>query len=203
MQSVQQNDFAAADCKRKDRRSKEREKLVLRVGLIQQGERSIFCLVKNISSAGVQIKPYGRVEEQGQATLQLGDEDPIPGTIVWSRDGLAGVAFSSPLNPQALLRIGQQFPTQRRRGAPRMSTRLSGVLRTGSRRYSATVCDLSMMGARIQTSRSIEFGEATILQLGDLPSMRVFVRWTEGQELGLSFANPLPIKVITDLLTSG
>lgn len=201
MQSVQRNDLAAADCKRKDRRSKAREKLVLRIGLIQHDERSIFCLVKNISSSGVQIKPFGRVEEQGQTTLKVGDEDPIPGTIVWSRDGLAGLAFSAPLHPQALLRIGQKFPGLRRRGAPRVSTRLSCELRTGTRRYSAIVCDLSMMGARIQTSRAIEFGETTYLKLGKLPSVRVFKRWAEGQELGLSFPDPLPIQVITDLLT--
>ncbi len=80
-----------------ERRSSERHKLILRVGLLEHEGKSVFCLVKNISSAGVQVKPYSRVAKGSTITLRVGDESPIPGTVSWYRDGLAGIrAVSEP-----------------------------------------------------------------------------------------------------------
>ena len=55
---------AAATALRKpgpDRRSSSRDTLVLRVGVIRDASRTSFCLVKNISADGLQVKIFGRV----------------------------------------------------------------------------------------------------------------------------------------------
>ncbi|QIK79636.1 PilZ domain-containing protein [Sphingomonas piscis] len=183
-----------------DRRAGTRQKLVLRIGLLELDGRSIFCLVKNISSAGVQIKPYGRVELQIPVALRVGDEDPIDGKIVWMRDGLAGIEFDQKLNPQTLLRIGQKMVAHKRRSAPRVATGLQANVRTAGSRHSVTVCDLSMLGARLRSTKPIAFGEHTILELAGLPQFRAFLRWSDGNDYGVSFETAMPMQIIADLI---
>lgn len=193
--------IAMADEPGADRRSGPRHQLVLRVGLLEQDGRSIFCLVKNISSAGVQVRPYGRLTISNGASLRVGDEDPITGTVAWCRDGLAGVEFDEPLDPQALLRIGQKMAGHKRRHAPRVATDLTACLRTGGRRYSVTLCDVSMVGARLRGAQPIAFGETTMIEVAGLPSLKVYLRWSEGAEHGVSFDTPLPMQIIADILS--
>jgi hypothetical protein len=183
-----------------DQRSAGRHKLILRVGLLEQDGRSIFCLVKNISATGVQVKPYGDVSKGTGVSLRVGDEN-IPGTPVWSRDGLVGVKFRQTLNPQALLRIGQNMVVHRRRTAPRVLTDLKGVLRTGGIRRSVTICDLSMAGARVRIDQPVTFGNSTILEVPGLPSLTACVRWSDGAGFGVSFQTPLSIQMVADLLS--
>lgn len=184
-----------------DRRSANRHQLVLRVGLLEQDGRSIFCLVRNISSTGVQIRHYGRVVEGASASLRVGDEDAIPGTLVWSRNELAGLEFEQPLNPQALLRMEQKLRGHRRRTAPRVNTALGGSLRTGGMRHFVTLCDLSIMGARVRTKKRIVFGERIVIEVPGLPSLQAHVRWSDGAEHGLAFQTPIPMQIIADLLS--
>jgi hypothetical protein len=121
--------------------------------------------------------------------------------VVWTGDGLIGVKFKQTLNPQALLRIGQNMVVPRRRTAPRVLTRLKGSLRTGGVKRSMTICDLSMAGARIQTAQPIIFGETTILEVPGLPSLTACIRWSDGAEFGVSFQPPLSIQMVANLLS--
>jgi hypothetical protein len=173
----------------------------LRVGLLEQDGRSIFCLVKNISAAGVQVRPYGRISEGTIVSIRVGDENSIPGTVVWSRDGSAGVEFEQPLSPEALLQFGQKMVSHRRRAGPRVITELRACLRTAGIRHSVTVCDLSMAGARLRTALPVTFGDTTLIEVPGLPSLKAFVRWSDGDEHGVTFQTPLPIQIIADLLT--
>lgn len=183
-----------------ERRSNARHKLVLRVGLLEMESGSTFCLVKNISSTGVQVKPYGPLKTGVSAALRVGDERAVDGVVVWNRDGLAGIEFTQTLNPQALLRIGQKMLSQRRRNSPRVATDLKASLRTGGRRHSVTVCDLSMIGARVRAKGSITFGDNTLLEVTGLPTLKAFIRWSEDMEHGISFETPLPIQILADLI---
>ena len=185
-----------------DRRLASRHKLILRVGLLEQNGRQIFCLVRNISSAGVQVKPYSRVLEGTAISLRVGDENPIPGTAIWNRDGLIGIRFRQILNPQALLRIAQKMAAQRRRNAPRMTTNLVACLRTGGLKYAAIVCDLSMAGARLRINDPVSFGETSLLEVSGLPSLIAHVRWSDGAEHGVSFPTPIPMQVLADVLSN-
>jgi hypothetical protein len=199
MSRTQQSKSTTRERREVDQRSTERHQLILRVGLLEQNGRTIICLVKNISATGVQVKPYGKICDGTAVSLRVGDEN-IPGVLVWSRDGLAGVKFGQTLNPQALLRIGQKMLVHRRRTAPRVTTHLKGSMRTGGMRRAITVCDLSMVGARARTDQPVTFGNCTIIDVPGLPSLTACVRWSNGAEFGVSFQPPLSIQIVADLL---
>ena len=179
-----------------DRRMADRQKLVLRVGLLEQGGRPILCLVKNISAAGVQVKPFDWICSATTISLRVGDETSIPGTVVWSRDGHLGVRFRQLLNPQGLLRIGQKVVGLRRRTVPRVNMSLQACVRTGGIRRSATICDLSMVGARLRTVSPVRFGETMMIEVPGFPSLKAYVRWSAGAEHGVSFQAPLSIQTV-------
>jgi hypothetical protein len=172
----------------------------LRVGLLEQDRSSIFCLVKNISSLGVRVKPYGHVRLGTSVRLRLGDEDPVEGSVAWASDGLAGIQFEFALNPETLLRIAQKMVGQKRRTAPRIAIEVQACLRTAGRSHRATLCDVSMLGARIRTDLPVTFGETMIIEVPGIPSLRAYARWTRGLECGLSFEKPLSMQIIAEVL---
>lgn len=202
MARAQLSNSITSEHKKTNQRLEGRQKLILRVGLLEQDGRSIFCLVKNISASGVQVKPYGNLISGTNVSLRVGDENPIPGAVMWCRDGLAGVKFQQTLNPQGLLRIGQKMLMHRRRNAPRLPTALKATLRTGGKKHPIIICDLSMTGARVRTEGSVTFGETTTLEISGLPSLTACVRWSDRGESGVSFHPPLPIQIVAELLSA-
>ncbi len=185
-----------------DLRSEDRERLILRVGLLEQDGKSIFCLVKNISPSGVQVRPYGNLSTAHDVSLRVGDERPIPGTLMWCRDGLAGLRFEQTLNPQGLLRIGQKMLADRRRNAPRMITNFKATLKSGGKKHPVIIFDLSAGGVRVQTQKPVVLSETTTLEIAGLPSLTACVRWSNGADIGLSLHPPLPIYVVSQLLSA-
>lgn len=183
-----------------DRRAYERPTMVLRVGLLEFVGKSSFCLLRNISPNGVQVKLYSPVSEGSEVTLRVGDEKTLEGRIAWVRNGLAGITFRDTLDAITLLRVRQLTVPQRRRASPRAQASGFAILRTGGQEYSAKLCDISASGAKILTARSIEAGRTAVLLLPQLPALQAFVRWTQGQDTGLIFKTPIPIQVLTDWL---
>jgi hypothetical protein len=184
-----------------DRRKQDRPTLVFRIGLLETEGRFTFCLLRNISPSGVQVKLYSPVSEGSAVRLRVGDEEAIDGRVVWVGNGLAGIAFKPSLDATTLLRVQQMDASQKRRTSPRAQASGFAIFRTGGREYSAKLADISTTGAKIVTARSIDCGGAGKLAIPGLPSLLSFVRWTQGQDVGLTFQTPMPIQVIAQWLT--
>lgn len=183
-----------------ERRQRRRQAMVMRVGLIDDGRRPSFCLVRNISPAGVQVELFGRLARGSQVRLKVGDEDPLSGRVMWVRDQVAGIRFHSMLEPERVLQITQKLPPARKRSSPRVSASARIVLRTGGRSYFAELCDISAFGARVRTPKAISLGPSVMLTVPDVPTIKTYVRWVAGQELGLAFESPLSIHIIAGWL---
>jgi hypothetical protein len=183
-----------------DRRAHERPTMVFRVGLLEIGDKSTFCLLRNISPNGVQVKLYTAVSDGCEVSLSVGDEKAVHGRIAWVRNRLAGITFKRPLDATTLLRVKQMEAPKRRRTCPRAPASGLALLRTGGREYSAKLVDISTSGAKILTARPIDSGSTAELALLGLPTLRSFVRWTQGQDVGLAFQTPMPIQVIAEWL---
>lgn len=182
----------------KERRRDARHTLILRVGVLEQYGKSSLCLVKNISSSGVQLKCYTQPVVEGFASIRVADEAPIPGRVVWLDGDVAGMSFETELNAEGLLRVRQKLKPQRRRSTPRVDVEASAYLRTGGRILRAAVCDISSMGTRIRTPSPLVAGDRAIITLTDLPSLDAYVRWSSDDEAGLVFETPIPMQVIAN-----
>ena len=183
-----------------ERRSTKRQTMVLRVGILEHDGRTSFCIVKNISSHGVQVKLFGRLVPGSDVRLQIGDEDSLVGRAVWLRDQLAGIAFASALDATTLLRVTQNLAATKRRSTPRLNASARLLLRTGGKTYSGELRDISASGARIRTTKPVSSDHSITLDLPDLPPLKAYVRWTDETEVGVVFETPIPIQIIAKWL---
>ena len=72
-----------------ERRAGERHTLILRVGVLQQAGKVSLCLVKNISSKGVQLRLYSQAKADAPASIRVADELPVHGRLIWLRGDMA------------------------------------------------------------------------------------------------------------------
>ena len=179
-----------------NRRKEARFTLILRVGMLEQRGKSLLCLVKNISPTGVQVKFYARPIIGAEASIQIADEPPVPGQVVWIKGDVAGISFQEQLDASTLLRVRQKLKPNRRRTMPRVTIEASATLRTGGKTHHARVCDISSLGARVRTRSTVTPGDRAVIAFPDLPPINGFVRWCDGEESGLAFETPIPIQII-------
>jgi hypothetical protein len=184
------------DWRLEERRKEARYTLVLRAALIEQKGRSFFCLVRNISVSGLELKFYTRPVLGAEVVLRVADEPPVKGSVAWINDDRAGISFDEELDAPSLLRVRQKLSANRRRAIPRMSVEASASVRAGGRMRQAVVCDISSLGARVRTDLALTAGDRTVVELTDLPSLNAFVRWSDGEESGLIFETPIPMQII-------
>ena len=181
-----------------ERRKAVRHTMILRVGLIEQAGRSSFCLVKNISPVGIQIKFYSRPVLDAEASIQVADEPAAHGQVVWVKNDVAGISFKEQLDPATLLRIRQKLTPNRRRSIPRINIEARATLYTGGRTCRAGILDISTLGARIRTRSSVTPGDTAVVRFADLPPIKAYIRWSDGEESGLVFETPIPMQIIVD-----
>jgi hypothetical protein len=179
-----------------ERRKDARHTLILRAGVLDQAGRSFFCLVKNISVSGLELKFYTRPTLGAVASVRVGDEPPVAGTVAWITDDRAGVSFDHELDLPTLLRVRQKLKPNRRRAVPRINVSASASVRTGGRTCRAMVCDISSVGARIRTESALTVGDRAVVEFSNLPSITAYVRWNDGDESGLVFETPIPMQII-------
>jgi hypothetical protein len=179
-----------------DRRSQERQIMILRVALLEQAGNPFFCLARNVSAAGIQVKLYSSAARVGPVVVRVADEAPIAGQIVWVENGNAGISFDGGIDPAALLRLQQNLSPIRRRTTPRVNAKAYAALHMGGRIIHAMLRDISCTGARVTTSRPLQIGDRASVRFPDLPALTAYVRWTERFESGLVFETPIPMQVI-------
>jgi hypothetical protein len=182
--------------RREERRKDKRFTLILRVGVLEQMDKSSLCLVKNISSTGVQIKFYTHPVVGNEATIRVADEPPVKGHVVWVKGDVAGLSFDEELDSARVLRVRDKLGPNRRRSVPRVSVNAAATLRAGGRARPATIRDISSLGARLHTGSSLNEGDRAVIAFAELAPITAFVRWCDGEEVGLSFETPIPMQVI-------
>jgi hypothetical protein len=172
--------------------------MILRVGVLEQQGNTSFCLVRNVSASGLQVKLYTAKITPGDVIIRIADELPLGGNVVWIKGGNGGVSFEGEVDPSTLLRLQQKLRPIRRRAIPRIKATSYAALRIDGRNIQAVLQDISSMGARLTTSRQLEVGAAAAIRFPDLPELRARVRWTENSDSGLVFETPIPMDIIAE-----
>ena len=176
-----------------DRRKEARYMLVLRAGVLKQKGRTSFCMVKNISTTGVQLKTYAAPVLHAKATLSVADEQPVSGRIAWIKGDTAGISLDRELNSETLLRVQQKLRPDKRRSIPQIDVQASAQLRTGAR-ICAQPCSTSRaLELACGQIRSFTCVDRVLVEFADLPSISAHVRWVDDGEIGLAFDTPVPI----------
>ena len=177
-----------------ERRDDERYLTLFRVGTVMINDRRELCLIKNISSGGMMIRPYCKLAVGDKVSVELKRGEQIPGLINWVRQDSAGIEFNERIDVIELLATSMEGPRPR---MPRVEVRCIASVRQGANVYGMRAHDVSQGGVKVESDRDLEIGahshrelaqprrgdtrrQPSVAQLPELPEPRPRVFWYFG-----------------------
>jgi len=179
-----------------DRRRHARHVTVLRVAKINTPQSEELCLVRNISGKGMMVHVYSDLPVGERVTTEINSGKPIPGKVVWHREGMIGIEFDEYVDPDRVLTGSDAGPRAPHPRPPRVGVELNGRIRVGTRYQTVTLCNISQGGANIRPSEPDSVLEKVVLMVNGLPPIAGSVRWQDQQNAGIEFDVPVSFEVL-------
>lgn len=180
----------------RNRRSGERHITLFRVGaLVVDGQRQL-CVVKNISARGALMRPYCKLAEGQQVTLEFKEQQPIEAEVIWAKDSEAGIAFKQPIEVLDLLK-GSDGPRPR---MPRVEVHASGFVRQGALLHRILVTNISQGGISAQCAAELQVGGDVTVTLAGLAPLPAVVCWARSGAYGIKFNAVLGLPLLIEWL---
>ena len=180
-----------------ERREGKRHLTLFRVGAIEVERRRELCLITNISSGGMKIRPYCSLAEGQSLTIELKTGMSVPGTVAWAEDGSVGVQFDEPVDVLDILSASQDGPRPR---MPRVEVNCMARIRDGSDVYQVRVCDVSQGGLKVESAKAIPLGIDLSVKLPDMEALPSVARWEEDGFVGITFNRLLSLSQLVEWL---
>jgi hypothetical protein len=185
-----------------ERRQQQRHLTILRVAaLIIDGEREL-CLVRNISAGGIMAHVYRRIEAGTPVQVEIKNDEPIAGRVVWEEDSNIGVAFDEKIDVPDLLATSKQLGDGRRARRPRVEIDRPAKVRCGGDVFFVDTLDISQGGVKIATDQELPVDADVVVTLDGFRPMPGVVRWSHDGHCGISFIQVIPIGELCEWLRS-
>ena len=127
----------------------ERLSPMLRVGKLTDGKgNDQLVKVKNLSAGGVMVIVSRAPVVAEQVNLELSSQR-IPGSVIWTRDDMAGIKFDQDVDLGELL-AGRKPRHGFRPRPPRLQIPCKASVRVGKTYYTVDVHDISLGGIKVQ-----------------------------------------------------
>lgn len=169
----------------------DRVKTIYRPVVIEVGDFSGFCLVRNISAGGLLGMMYADFAPDLPVTVDFSDRLKVDGKVVWSRDGRIGVSFSTEIDVQAVLRdLGSKIIDDQVNRAPRLAIEHPVTIEWEDRTEQTVLHNISQRGVKVST-QSLVPADEVFVHLEGMETRKALVRWTDNGMAGLNFVRPL------------
>ncbi|HET7281604.1 MAG TPA: PilZ domain-containing protein [Sphingomicrobium sp.] len=173
-----------------ERRTDERLSAMLRVGKLTEANGSEQLIkVKNLSAGGV-MAIVSRAPTVGEAIHIELSSQRIPGTVVWTRDGMAGFKFDQNVDLGELL-AGRKPRHGFRPRPPRLEIPCKASVRVGKTYYTVDVHDISLGGIKVVPIEEYCVGKKVLVVVESLRPIKGEVRWYSDRRAGIVFDQPL------------
>src|SRR4051794_17987538 len=124
-----------------ERREDERVLRVFRLAkLVTKAEE--ICLVRDISAGGVKVEIFSEKTPGTRVTLDLGDDVPRAGTIMWAYTDLAGISFDEKIDVRRVLSKAP-LPGGRQPRGLRLGVEAKALLCVEQQRVACSLVDIS------------------------------------------------------------
>lgn len=174
-----------------ERRSEQRGATVFRPVLIETEDFAGFCLVRNLSSQGMQGKVYTTFAAAQPVSILFSDDAIVRGQLVWCEGEHIGVRFDKAIDvPEMLAHLAQKQIDGRPTRPLRLAVHSNAELLVEGRRIHAEVQDISQKGVKVRTS-FVRPGEEILVELQAMAPRKAIVRWSQAGVAGLNFVRPL------------
>lgn len=186
-----------------DRRRQQRHLTILRVGaLIVDGSREL-CLVRNISAGGVMAHVYRHLPVGTPVEIEIKNDDPIAGRVVWEAESNVGIAFDEKIDVPDLLATSKLLGDGRQARRPRVQVNRLARLRCGAEIFFVDAIDVSQGGVKVAIDQELPVNADVVVTLDGFRPLPGIVRWVKDGHCGISFIQVIPIGELCDWLRSG
>ncbi|GAA3901750.1 hypothetical protein GCM10022276_20600 [Sphingomonas limnosediminicola] len=204
-------------------RGEDRHRVIDKSARVTHKNKSREVQLVNVSGGGAMISTTVKLVPWDRLELHLGPNGTIECSVLWVKDGRAGLEFAHEThldcsaNEQAqVLRevIKQNFPEVQYRACEKQdevkpaetiddqrSDRRHPLIWSGTLHYDyestpVRLRNISQMGATIETSLKIEPGAEPLLDLGEAGTVFGVVAWSIGDQVGLTFKEPFDLSAL-------
>lgn len=173
-----------------DRRNEERLSAMLRVGKLTGADGSEQLIkVKNLSAGGVMAIVPREPAVGEEVKIELSSQQ-IPATVVWTREGSAGLKFDQNVDLGELL-AGRKPRHGFRPRPPRLEIPCKASVRVGKTYYTVDVRDISLGGIKVEPIAEYCVGKKVVVVVESLRPAKGEVRWYSERRAGIVFDQPL------------
>lgn len=186
-----------------ERRREQRHITILRVGaLIIDGEREL-CLVRNISAGGVMAHVYREIPVGTRVEIEIKNDEPLPGTVVWIEDTNVGIAFDEQIDVPEFLATSKILGDGRRARRPRVEIERPAKLRCGDQVVWGDIRNISQGGIRFDCEEDLPVDSDVVVTMQGFRPLAGVIRWRRDGWYGIGFIQVLPIQELCEWLRDG
>lgn len=179
-----------------ERRTDERIVPLLRVAKLIAGDCERLMRVRNVSAGGL----MGEIAEPPQVGEPVSVEmssQKIPATVVWVREGMAGLKFDQNVDLGELL-AGRKPRHGFRPRPPRLEVACRASVRVGKIYYSVDVHDISLGGIKVEPIGEYCVGKNVDVVIESLRPIKGEIRWYSDRRAGIVFKEPLEFEELAE-----
>ncbi len=168
----------------------------LRVAKLVSDQAERLMRVRNVTAGGLmgEVLEPPRVGERFSVELS---SQKIPSTVVWIRQGMAGVKFDQTVDLGELL-AGRKPRHGFRPRPPRLEVACKASVRVGKVYYTVDVHDISLGGMKVEPIEEYCVGKDVVVVVESLRPIKGEVRWYSERRAGIVFDQPLEFEELAE-----
>lgn len=169
---------------------------IFRVGKLTTDRFEELCLVRSVGAGGMLAVVHSPLVPRQRVRIELREDHQLWGSILWIKDGTAGIAFDGRIAIDEVLARASGSPGRRMSG-PRLNLDCKAKLRTGAGSRRVRVYDLGQAGMGVVTTGILEEQEEVAVTLYGLQPIRGTVTWYRDGRAGIAFNKPIAFHELT------
>jgi hypothetical protein len=179
-----------------ERRIDERLIPLLKVAKLGSERGEQLIRVRNISAGGLMAEISGSPPVGAHVSVELSSQK-IPSTVLWIREGMAGIKFDQTVDLGELL-AGRKPRHGFRPRPPRLNVECTASVRVGKVYYTVEVQDISLGGMKVAPIEEYCVGREVIVVVESLRPIKGQVRWFSERHAGIVFDKPLEFEELAE-----
>ena len=180
-----------------ERRDDPRALSTLRLAKLTDADgREQLVRLRNVSAGGLMAE-IGHPLAVGDAVALELSAQAIPATVVWTRDGTAGLKFDQNIDLGELL-AGRKPRHGFRPRPPRLEVECKATLKLGKTYYTVDVRDISLGGLKVEPIEEYCLGKQVVVVVESLRPIRGEVRWFSDRKAGSVFDKPMRFEELAE-----
>ena len=167
------------------------------VGKLTIGRFEELCLIRQVGAGGVMAHVHVPLAARQRVQIELGRDRAFWGTVLWVKDGTAGIGFDADVELEGLLARSGASGEDYRSAGPRLNMDCGATLRVGSRFYRVRVHDLGQSGVGVTFPGMLEEGQDVVLTLQGFQPIQGVAVWCRKGRAGIAFHRPIGLEALT------